>query len=418
MSDPKDHIFNSYIDPVPGIRPGIHIFEDENEGEKILGFHDDLGYATPHFGLPASAEQILSLVNGEYSIQQIMMYCSDEIKADDILRYVQFLDQNGILDSDCFRAHAEKMDLEYEQSGVHESNTAGISYSDDKASLEQYLNTMFEGFQAEKEFNKNPKALFAPHIDTRVGISSYVKAFSTIQHIKPKRVVMIGTSHYSGLFGQLYEYKPFIAVDKNFRMVNGEIESDSEFFDQLKSVVQEQNIEGISFDSRAHRIEHSLELHALMLNHIWDHEYKIVPFLVGSFEELMYMSNSSLEKDIDKAVKVLRTLINEEPDTFILVSGDLSHIGKKFGDQVAATDMIEQVNAFDQEFLGVAADGDENGLLSHMKSNFDAYRICGFSPLMTMIKAFPDLNGEIISYDIWDEKERESAVSFGSILYS
>ena len=53
-----------------------------------------------------------------------------------------------------------------------------------------------------------------------------------------------------------------------------------------------------------------------------------------------------------------------------------------------------------------------------MKSNFDAYRICGFSPLMSLMKAMPDLKGKRVSYDVWDEKERESAVTFGSILYS
>jgi len=34
------------------------------------------------------------------------------------------------------------------------------------------------------------------------------------------------------------------------------------------------------------------------------------------------------------------------------------------------------------------------------------------------LNAFPNLDGKILSRDLWDETERESAVSFGSILFN
>ncbi len=418
MADSDSTLFRSMTKPVPPLRRDIHLFEEEVNGQPVIGFHDERAYATPHFALPAEAGQLLSLINGEYSVQQMLMYCSEEIKAEDLLDYIQFLDSHGVLESKNFKARAEKTDLDYEASEVHHSTTAGFSYSEDEAELKTYLDQMFEGFAEDENGAKSAKALFAPHIDPRIGISSYVKAFSAIRHLKPKRVVMLGTSHYSGLYGQLYDFKPFIAVDKQFEMVNGSIPSSSAAFEQLKKAQKTADLQSLTFQDRAHRVEHSLELHALFLNYIWDHEYEIVPLLVGSFDELMYMEQSSLGVEVDKMAGVLSDEFLSDPDTFILVSGDLSHIGKKFGDEQPASAMIEQVNAFDQEFLDIAVENREEDLLSLMKSNFDAYRICGFSPLMSLMKSMPDLKGRRISYDVWDEKEKDSAVTFGSILYS
>jgi hypothetical protein len=52
-----------------------------------------------------------------------------------------------------------------------------------------------------------------------------------------------------------------------------------------------------------------------------------------------------------------------------------------------------------------------------MSEKYDPYRICGYPPLYSFLKTKPDLKGEVLTYDIWDESERESGVSFGSIIY-
>ena len=53
-----------------------------------------------------------------------------------------------------------------------------------------------------------------------------------------------------------------------------------------------------------------------------------------------------------------------------------------------------------------------------MKENHDKYRICGFSTLVTFLTAFNGIEGKVLNYDVWDEKERESAVTYGSILFN
>ncbi|HKK45723.1 MAG TPA: hypothetical protein VJ964_09390, partial [Balneolaceae bacterium] len=57
-------------------------------------------------------------------------------------------------------------------------------------------------------------------------------------------------------------------------------------------------------------------------------------------------------------------------------------------------------------------------MLDLMTQDMDPYRICGFPPLYTFLNSMPELRGKVMGYDLWDERERESAVTFGSILYS
>ncbi|MDX1639028.1 MAG: AmmeMemoRadiSam system protein B, partial [Balneolaceae bacterium] len=76
-----------------------------------------------------------------------------------------------------------------------------------------------------------------------------------------------------------------------------------------------------------------------------------------------------------------------------------------------------EVEHFDRIFIQYAAGNNRKALLSLMKEQCDPYRICGFPPLYTFLQSASALQGEQITYDLWDETERESAVTFGSILY-
>ena len=101
-----------------------------------------------------------------------------------------------------------------------------------------------------------------------------------------------------------------------------------------------------------------------------------------------------------------------------MISGDLAHFGKKFGDMETAASMMVKVKAFDESFMEVGANNNPKTMLDIIKTDYDPYKICGFPPLYTFMNAFPNLKGEVLSYDLWDESERESAVSFGSILFN
>jgi hypothetical protein len=105
----------------------------------------------------------------------------------------------------------------------------------------------------------------------------------------------------------------------------------------------------------------------------------------------------------------------DDDDTFYLISGDLAHVGKKFGDPEAASTLRRDVELFDKRFIDSASKNNPNQLHELLRAEYDRYRICGFPPLYTFLNTFPGLKGELLGYHWWDERKRESAVSIAAI---
>lgn len=414
----SDKLFNSYTEPIPPLRYDVQIIPVKQDGETYLYFQDQYGYATSHFAVPHSAQSIFSLFDGIRSVEDILEFSANGITKEQILEYVQFLDGHALLHSEHFREYAEATERDYEQSGIHPSTTAGFSYPDDTGELSHFLDEAFKKLPAAAPVEQ-AKALYAPHIDLRFGLNSYVKAFSSIKNLKPKRVVILATSHYSGLHPEVYEEYPFVISEKDFEMVNGTVKTDRETIQNIKELIGEDKTSyGVTFQDRALRVEHSIELHLLFLNHLWQHDFEIVPILVGSLDEIFYKEDGFQGQQVENFSGLLNELFGEDEDTFFLISGDLAHVGKKFGDQKPAKELFEEVRSFDESFLDFGAHNNPERMLELMSEQYDPYRICGYPPLYSFLKTLPDVTGEILTYDIWDEEERESGVSFGSILYS
>lgn len=412
----NDTLFNSYSKLIPPLRRDIQQIPIHQNGNVFTYFYDSLGYATPDFAIPSDSKAILSLIDGNRSVDDILKFSANGVTKEQILGYVRFLDEHGVLESQYFKEQADLIETEYEKSGIHNCTTAGISYPTNPLELKELLDTAFSGSEHSDPVAK-AKALYAPHIDPRVGMNSYVKSFSAIRNLKPKRVVILATSHYSGLYHPIYQELPFVLSGKTFSMPNGSVSSDTLSIDVIMNSFPDPLQAGATRQDRAHRVEHSIELHLLFLNYIWNHDFEIVPILVGGFDEIYYSSGSYREQQVDTFTTTLRNEFNNE-DTFFLISGDLSHFGHKFGDPKPASSMFDEVQLNDKRFLDTSSKGDVDKLLSLMKEEYDPYRICGFPPLFTYLKTFPDSKGTILSFDLWDEREQESAVSFGSILYS
>lgn len=409
-----NQLFSSKTDPIPQIRRDLQLIPIEENGDSYLYFHDERGYATEDLALHREVSSLLSLLDGKKSVEDLKPHLSEEVSPDQLLEFIQFLDKHRLLSSDYFRVHAEEQETTYEESTVHQAVTAGKSYPADPGKLRTHLNEAFATTET-KNASASAKALYAPHIDPRVALDSYVQAFAPIRDLQPKRVVLIATSHYAGLYPEIYKDSPFVLVNKDFELPLATIERDQQAIDEL---LQSDKETGITVQDRAHRLEHSIELHLLFLSYLWDHNFKIVPFLTRGLDDLYYMEDGHLGKQLSNFSELLHNRFGDDDETFFLISGDLAHVGNKFGDPQAASTMFDNVESFDRQFLDHASKNQRDNLLNLMKEDMDPYRICGFPPLYTFLSSMPELKGEILSYDLWDERERDSAVTFGSILYS
>lgn len=404
-------LFNSLREPVPPVRKELEWQPVPHNGETFLLVHDPLGYVPPSFALNEAVEPVLSLLNGQMGGRSIADIISGEISSDELLGFIRILDKNCILHSRFQKEAANRIESSFEAARVRPPALADLCYPSDPVELEKYLEGLFAAAPPPANPLKPKKALYAPHIDPAVGGPIYASAFSILRNLAPKRVVILATAHYSGYYA-LYNHSPFIGSRKVFELPHGHFPVDAGFMDRLAETGEQA---GYTEQDRAHRIEHSIELHLLFLRHIWKHDFSIVPLLVSSFDELFYMPEGHLHQQIDNFTSLLQELDDEE--TFYLISGDLSHVGRKFGDHVAASDMRRKVEEFDRLFLDAACQNDRDRLFSLIRSEYDPYRICGFPPLFTFMNLFGGLKGRTIAYHWWDESERESAVSFGAIAY-
>lgn len=409
MNEPG--IFNSLTDPVPSFRWNLDKIPVQNNGRELLYIHDPMGYIEPNFALDRTVEPLLSLINGQHSVNQITEIISGNISPDDILYFFKTLDKNLLLNSPFYQEKSNQIEGEFENATVRQPALSGSSYPSDPAQFSEYVKTLLDGFTGNG--HQTPKkGLFAPHIDLAVGKKQYGEAFSTLKGLKPRRVIILATAHYTGYHGRLYQNKPFIGSVKDFHLPGHIFKTDDEFLNKLNHSASSN---GFTLSDRAHRVEHSIELHLLFLSAIWHHNFKIVPILVSGFDELFYHQKGQMDGYIKNMTTLLKELDTE--DTFYLISGDLSHVGRKFGDDAAASDLRNKVEQSDRKFLSLSEQGNSGKLLDHVKKDYDSTRICGFSPLLTFKSAFPEIEGNVLNYHWWDEYERESAVSFGSISF-
>lgn len=403
-------VFNSLTKPVPPVRRDVQLIPVQNNGKELLFFYDSMGYLTPNFALDIRVEPVLSLLTGRHSVEDISGQLKGSLSANDLLQFIQLLDTHKVLESKYYKDYSLQEELKFENDPIRPPAFAGESYPAEPEKLKNFITGLLEEHQ--KPAEKNIRALYAPHIDLRVGSPQYAEAFSVLQAVKPKRVVILATSHYSGFYGNLYQEQPFIGSRKTFQIPGREIPVDQIYIDQL---LKPSSPNGFTIQDRAHRIEHSIELHLLFISQLWKHDFEIVPILISGFDELYYYEKSHLSELIDTFSSQLSSL--DDPQTFYLISGDLSHVGKKFGDVLPAAEMREKVEQTDRNFLEKAVIGDADKLLDLVADDYDSTRICGFPPLYTFLKSFPGSSGRNVNYHWWDEKERESAVSFGAISY-
>ena len=412
----EELLVNDMEQKLPPLRSGVEMIPVTHEERELIYFHDPQGYMVKPFVLDRQIADLMPMFNGQYSVRDIneeLKRYDTDVDEEQLLQFVRQLDEARLLLSPWFRHYKDQVEQTFERARVRPPVCAGQSYPADETELSDMLRAAFSTNGSVPSGNGQIKALYAPHIDPRIGLSSYVSAFKPLAGLKPSRVVILATSHYMGMFHPIYDGKPFSTTRKDFKTPLGVVKVDQQAVDMLEDTAHRT---GCSMQDRAHRNEHSIELHLIFLQHLWDHPFEMVPILVGSLEEMYYQKEGDIGHKVEAMASHLKKQYGDD-DTLFLISGDLAHIGKKFGDQNPAETMFEEVRKFDNKFMDAAVRGDSGKLLSLVGEQYDPYRICGFPPLYTAVRALQNIEGTVTSYDLWDEQEQQSAVTFGSLLY-
>lgn len=393
--------------PVPPFRSDIQVHLVTHENQDVLILHDPEGIADQNLMLEADLLNIIQLLDGSRSVRHIYDELQSSLNASvdisQLAMFIRALDEACLLESDHYASVRDFLDAD-----VCQPVCAGASYPDDAESLRSFLDEIMQSSPA-RAYPTNAKAVFIPHIDLRVGAQTYAPPFHAISQSDFNLVVHIGTSHYGW-------QDRFLLTEKDFLTPLGTLRTDKELVRTLRDALPF----SLTQNDIAYRPEHALELHHIFLQHLFaERDFTLLPVLVTSFHDHVEKQHDPLKDErIAIFCETLKRIVEESGKKAVyIVSGDLAHIGKRFGDEWEAAPMLDTIRMEDYEVLDALAHGKSYDFFLNIARNHDRRRICGLPPAYTMLQTLNPGKGVVLGYEQWDDSPTGSAVSYGSVAW-
>jgi AmmeMemoRadiSam system protein B len=396
----------------PRLRPGLAA-APEDESERSFVVWDQLRLSDGYLRLTAVELEWVQLLDGRRTLRDVQSAAVELaegllIPLEVIDRLVRKLDGMLFLDTPRYREELDRP--------VRKPSCLG-AYETDPQALNEQLEGLFAGpggpgLPGEPQPDGRLRAVLAPHIDYARGGKTYAWAFKELfEHSPASLFVIIGTSHYSSA--------RFTLTRKHFETPLGIAPTDGAYIDRLV----EHYGDGLFDDEhQAHLPEHSIELEVVFLQYLYQNRrpIRIVPLVVGSFHDCVYGERLPAEAgDIGRMIQALRDLDEtlEEPVGY-LISGDLAHIGPKFGDpRPVGAPLLEHSRRQDHALLEQAESADPAGYFRLIAAERDERRICGLPPTYTLLEALRPGRGKVLHYDQYVEPRGRESVSFASMAF-
>jgi AmmeMemoRadiSam system protein B len=369
---------------------------------------------------------VLSLLNGNNSLSDIkstIFRLTGIIPTDDELyNLIKFFEDNLFLLNDKFNK-AYKNEIEnLRKKGFLRGSLMGISYSDDPAKAEEFLfnNNIDNNLNILNidEISNQIIALIIPHMDLKVARETYFRAYKLLLNnlVKNTRdienVFIFGVSHY-------YHKNPISIFPLDFETPFGILKTNKELIEKINNNLKK--ILGSEYfdlfeDILIYKSEHSIEaqipyiklletkLYENKVNKV-NKELKVIPMIIsyGNIELFNKIIDSFLsEIDINR--------------TIFISSIDLSHVGKKFGDNNSF-----DPEKFDKKYIELLSNLDINNLfyfdnISRIDGIFTNTFLVSILKKISKLNNF-EISSKLIDYKKYEEKLTDSIVSYCSIVY-
>lgn len=396
----------------PQLRPHLAASPEDRSGQRFVLF-DQLRLSNGVVRLGLLELAWVQLFDGKRTLREIQAEAMREVGGQLIPlevfdRLASVLDEALFLDSPRFR---ERVDAP-----VRPPSCLG-SYEPEPGPLRRQLERLFKGkngpgLPVAREPDGKLRAALVPHIDYARGGVSYAWGFKEIVERTPASLfVIIGTSHYSA--------ERFTLTRKHFQTPLGIAQTDQEYIDRLVKHYGD----GLFEDEwMAHFPEHSIELEVVFLQYLYEGErpIRIVPLVVGSYQDCVLGGQMPTEADdIARMVQALRAVEREtsEPICY-LISGDLAHIGPKFGDPEPVSEkQLDHSRKRDEVLLKKAEAADPAGYFRAIANESDERRICGLPPTYLVLEALKPKSGNLLHYDQYAHPRGHESVSFASMAF-
>lgn len=394
----------------------------EHQGRRLIYLHDDLGITKQGALIPQPLAPLLALCDGTRDVSALragmLARTGAALPENVISEIVAQLDDALLLENGAFRDAAARVMRKYRSAKHRQSSHAGAVYPVDARRLSAVIADYCARAPAPNGGDAaaagSLAGMLCPHIDYARGHRTYAELW---QRAKPaladvELVVIFGTDH-SGGPGALTPTR------QNYATPYGVLPTDTAIVDGLADALGE----GAYAEEIHHTKEHSIELAAVWLHHfIGGRECAVVPILCGSFHRFVNGRGSPGDDErLSAAVAFLRDATAGRR-TLVIAAGDLAHVGPAFGDaQPLDAAARAKLTADDRASMSDICKGDAERFFERSRSELDARRICGISPIYLALKYLEggELRGEWMGYDqCAADPQGGSVVSIaGALLY-
>lgn len=400
---------------LPKLREDIAFELINQKEEQQIILYDPHNYARQAIQIPLSIVPLLQMLDGTFrksDIEHVLKDTNSEDLAEiiePIFNLIYYLDHLGFLETENFYNLKRELD-DYFKSPIRKPVCSGSTYSDNAEHLQSQIKAILNSRKYD-DIQPNADSIIVPHIDFRVGlgaIKTYAAAYHSIKDKNPELVVIFGTSHYASS-----DY--FMFTEKDFETPFGLVKTDKDIINYLKAISNG----NIRFDDLAHKNEHSIELQLVFLQYLFGDKFKILPILVGSFHN--FVQTDTLPKDDERFQeligKIKEVVTVSGKKTIYIASVDFAHIGRKFGDDFDASLELDILREEDKILINHIVNFNADEFFKTVSKNNDRRKICGLSPIYSIMQMNKFRKSQFLEYNQWDETETKSAVSFASIAF-
>ncbi|HEY9734022.1 MAG TPA: AmmeMemoRadiSam system protein B [Drouetiella sp.] len=252
------------------------------------------------------------------------------------------------------------------------------------------------GFQHNFEPSSPLLAIVTPHAGYMFSGNTAAFAYEQAKEQKPKRIFLLGPSHYVGFEGAV------LPTDSVFATPLGDLLVD-------KDVVQElADFPLFRHSSQVHLREHSLEMQLPFIKATFG-DVKIVPIIVGSLPDQM---------DVQLMGQILRRYMRQ--GDLIVVSSDFTHYGPRYDYEPFSSDWPENVRKLDSEAFEHLSKHDLTAFVDFKERTGDT--ICGFYPCAVLAAMLPDdCHGSLLRYGTSQDalaEDDNNSVSYLALAFS
>lgn len=384
---------------------------EENPG---LLIRDTFRFSDTTLLVPSYLLRFLPFFDGHHTRGELVDAIGRSANRETALRLeahlLETLESAGFLEGERFRASRQAAIDTFQRSPIRAAAHAGACYPGSASEIREYLNANLRAHSVNGHSTGGQViGVAAPHISFEGGWRSYAAMIPVISQAPPESLfVVMGTSHYG-------ERDRFGLTTKAFETPLGTTRPEAALVQELAAG----SPEAVILEDYCHSIEHSLEFHVLLLQHLVRPDARVLPLLVGGFGSAIRAGerpekNEGLARFFAKLREVAAVRGRE---LFWLMSVDMAHMGKRYDDDFAAQAFqgkMAEVEEIDRARIAMLEGGDAGAFWSDVAARDADLKWCGSSTLYTFAQVYPEARARLLSYQQWNIDE-ESVVSFGTL---